>query len=208
MGKEPEAKQTRPQEGIVSEDGAFGAGRLVVNQAVGRVDIAVTAAPVLNWPTIGKMEDAYQSLFQLLQPHLSYFRSSFRVGVGGAATVRTNSRKESYEILQELLPDFNIRPEARDLFVQLNYPRTLRSVPEMQVNRLGKWFSGVIGVAPMHLIATGGSSVSLGEMVRCETDVNTAPDKKLALVDDKALDSLLAELKDLSIELLYEGAQP
>lgn len=207
-GEEPETRTEKPLEASVTEEGGYGAARLIATSFPGRIDIALgvgmPAAAV--WPSIGELQEAVDSLRELIFPLSERFTFASRLAVGAVSTFRTLNREQGYKHLAALLPEVRFGENMRDFHLQVNYPQESRVLPGVSVNRLSRWMAGEMFIAQNSVPPSNIPPTSLGSMVRSEVDINTAESCRLSLGADACRD-LLSELFEHALVTTREGTR-
>ena len=144
---------------------------------------------------LGKL-NVLEELDQAAQSLIRGHHDVTRIALGGLLFYECETREESYKVLQQLIPNFDMDPaRTSDFVLQANRFRPLQSLPEIQVNRLGVW-SGVQGLSVAGGVSVGPHAFWTQQVLDVNTDaVNTSP------LPDARLGAVWSEMKAAFVEL-------
>ncbi|WP_301360756.1 hypothetical protein [Stutzerimonas nitrititolerans] len=140
VGQEPESITNRPAQHLTVEEGAWGGGQLVVTTQLGRIDITLTAMPaptVTGVPSLGAFGVVGDQFEKILR--LQLFPQAARLAVGASLNIFPKDLAESRKLIEELLPQLKLDPDASDVMLQVNRPKKFPKLSGLVMNRLCKW---------------------------------------------------------------------
>jgi hypothetical protein len=207
LGEPPEKKSERPKEGVLTEEGPFEGGRLLLGIAPFRIDWIFTASDPTQ--TIGPFSQALDAFLLPTRKWLQQAPSLLRMAFGPVFVNPVNSREEGYRRISQVLPAIAIDPEgSSDFLYQINRRRTSTVLPDLRINRVSKWSVRALALSQLRLSQLGQplSLTSDPVLFRCrlELDVNTPQENENPLPKDK-LGEVYQELVDLALEIAEKG---
>jgi len=193
MPTDPESTTQKKALGIVTEQGGWLSGELIVNRHPGRVDVIYNfkqpdlfAESGSLLPNAGQFEEVV-SYFSALAENVGGVRSS-RIAFGAVLLLPVDDAAQGYKRLNDFLPFVRFEDDMSDFFLQVNRKR--RSDLGIEVNELSKW--GCVEVLGVPSI---GVELPAVHALRLELDINT-PDRAPPLEVD---------ISRLVVDLIYRG---
>lgn len=214
FGEEADSTESRPKQGIRSDEGIFEGGNLKLTSRPGRIDWLYSWKPEEDsegLPIIGQFDDYYQKFSLKMVEWLAMSPPIVRLAFGAVLLKPVENREEGYKELSKFLPDIKIDvEESRDFLYQINRPRFLEIEAEnkIKVNRLSKW--SVIRLRRLHITISGDESRNMAmpsggdSACRLELDISTDENISENLPYDK-LANIFSELANFGIEIVVNG---
>ncbi len=214
FGEEADSTESRPKQGIRSDEGIFEGGNLKFTSQPSRIDWLYSWKPEEDsegLPIIGQFDDYYQKFSLKMIEWLAMSPPIVRLAFGTVLLKPVENREEGYKELSNFLPDIKIDAEgSRDFLYQINRPRISKIVAEnnIKVNRLSKW--SVIRLHRLHITISGDKSRNIAipdsgdSACRLELDISTDENISDNLPYEKLADAF-SELVDLGIEIVVNG---
>jgi hypothetical protein len=213
-----ESKTQRMQGAVVSMEGHFGAGRLVLNIDLSRVDwiniVEVSLdhefAEVPNMGFFADLNGQFKEVMHrwlVLNPKLPIARLAW----GAVLVLPVQSRVAGYDTLQAFLPSLTIDSAgSSELLYQINRSRISHVIPGLSINRLQKW--SVTKLQRFGMAVAGGGSIQANigmgaEGCRLELDINSSPEYP-GLIPAEFYGPLLEEFVLLGTEIAEQGDVP
>jgi len=213
-----EVESTR-KKGARTDSGAFDGNALQLN-----IDLLRTLwimSPILDLtnaerpegpPEIGDFASCRDKFSQLMEHWLTEFCPPInRLAFAATLIQWTNSREESYKLLDRYLPVVEVDPESTDFQYRINRKRTSTTdVSGLVVNRLSTWASIKVSIGGMRVVMAGGATATAntaeGEFTGCQLqlDINTEPNREGQLPHNR-LPQIWRELVALGSEIASRG---
>jgi hypothetical protein len=213
VGQAPAEVQERPQQGLRNEIGPFGQDTLVITQTLVRFDIifgmsAEKAASLKDLISLGPYEEREKPFSTVVRKWLEIAPTVGRIAFAPNLIHGVSTQQEGYELLKQILPALPIDAKnSRDLFWQINRPRTSKVLKEVTINRLAKWQMlrrEQIQVIPERGgMYTGGGQATYA--LKLDLDIYTEP---FTPIPSESLQSLYSELVTAADELMKAGDVP
>jgi len=202
VGSEPETATRRPAEGVVQEQGPFSGGQLLVIVGVDRIDfILVGVQRPGDTPDLGNVRMVTDELHRAVVAGAAAVESkAIRLACGLVGLYKSQSREDSYSMLDDLLSSVRVDPLSRDFFYQVNRQQQSKIDQTVKLNRLSRWSAGIYKTlrfdnnSPLHDV----------NAVRVELDCNTS-DETLILSGGEINHKLMKELIANALSLIEEG---
>lgn len=217
IGREPDARQERPNERAIVEAGEFYDAWLAREVTPARIDWRFTIkvredSPPSGLPSFGPFETVSKPFVALMKRWLKTVPPINRLAFGAVLLLPTHDRRTGYETLDQLLPGVQIDPVGMsDFSYRVNRRRLSQSkIRNLQINRLSIW--SVFRVRAMQIRFSSGQSDVFENAeplsaCRLELDINTIPEFPRNL-PKKYLSMLFQELVDLADEITELGDTP
>jgi hypothetical protein len=219
VGQPPEVEVTRPREGGIRAEGAFEAGRLILETLPFRIDLRLIPSPELSaaasgFATIGKFTEILAPFAQVTNRWLSLDSCPEiqRIAFGAVLFASVDSKESGYRQLAAYLPGVDIDPEhSIDFLYQINRPReSTTEISNLTINRLTKWsvaliFGGDFFVEPTQISYHETPQKHIA--CRLELDISTTVGGREPLPRDR-IPSILSEFMDVAKEIVIEGDIP
>ena len=219
VGQPPEVEVKRPREGGIRAEGAFEAGRLILETLPFRIDLRLIPSPELSaaasgFATIGKFTEMLAPFAQITNRWLSLDSCPEiqRIAFGAVLFASADSKESGYRQLADYLPGVDIDPEhSTDLLYQINRPRkSTTGISNLAINRLTKWSVVIIFGGSFFVEST---QIAYHEApqkyvaCRLELDISTTGGQREPLPRDR-IPSILSEFMDVAKEIVIEGDIP
>lgn len=209
----PENRSQKPMEGILSEDGPFLDGRIVLSIVPSRVDwfFKGNMVAVAEAGTFEPLPDYNRcaGLFYALLPRWFALNIPIvRIAWAGVLLSSVENREAGYINLKRYLPSVTIdHKSSTDLMYQINRPRASKTLPAFKINRLTNW--AVITMKRSITVAKESTvTPSLSTACRLEFDINTTETNTNEPIANESLQGLLDELIQLGEEISLNGDLP
>ena len=197
-------------------EGAFEAGRLILETLPFRIDLRLIPSPELSatasgFATIGKFTEILARFAQVTNRWLSLDSCPEieRIAFGAVLFASVDSRESGYRQLAAYLPGVDIDPEhSSDFLYQINRPReSTTEISNLTINRLTKWsvaliFGGGFLVGPTQISYRETPQKHIA--CRVEFDMSTNVGRQEPLPRD-GIPSILSEFMDGAKEIVIEG---
>ena len=211
----PQQVVRRPREEVVHQSGVFEGRQLTLSGRPDRVDWNLQgmdsglAQPMQETPTTDTFSAALDSLRGVAKGWLSVSPEATRLAFGAILLIWKENLASAYQELSRYLPNVNLHGvESPDFHLQINRPRTSKSLEGVRINRLTKWSVNQVGAVSIGIGAgrTRPTLVSGPRRLACrlELDINTAPESGEPFSRDDAV-LLFSELTALGREIAGQG---
>lgn len=219
VGQPPEVEVKRPREGGIRAEGAFEAGRLILETLPFRIDLHLIPSPEVwarasGFAAIGKFIEILGPFAHLTNKWLSLDSCPEiqRIALGAVLFAPVDSKEAGYRQLAAYLPSVDIDAEhSTDLLYQINRPRkSTTEISNPAINRLTKWSVAITFGAGLFVEPT---QISYHETAqkhvacRLELDISTTGGRREPLRRDR-IPSILSEFMDVAKEIVTEGDIP
>ncbi len=211
-GDVPDSQSVKPKTSERQEAGAFGEGKLLLQVDPIRLDWFYF--PDQNRKDGDRAGVSFPASLELfcgaMKKWLVDCSSITRMAFGAVLRLPVADRGTGYRRISELLP-FNVDPgTSSDFLYQINKPLESTVVAGLKINRLSKWSVGFIAKQSIEFNVPNTEAVvrtlSQDSHCRIELDINTAPEPRIDLPEDKFA-QLFDELVELGLVIVQNGDQ-
>ncbi len=213
-GTEPESRSSKPGRGESQDSGPCGEGTLVLSIQPGRIDWLITAqleSEFQGTPRFaGRLAETTATFSDLMLKWLISAPPIIRLGYGVTVHQPVDNKIEAYSLLSKLLPTVQIDTQnSEDFIYQINRPILSKVIPELKINRIGKWSAAMFFGVRLDLTKVALQQQTTGRVFSCrmEFDVNTDGANTAPFAQEKN-SPLLAELRDIAFDLASKGDRP
>lgn len=209
VGESPASLESQPRLGIQQESGPYNAGVLTLVQQPQRVDCVFSALEQKenSFGYIGPLRETLQSFTEISLRALAKSPRLIRLAFGAVLLQPAESRTAGYRQLAPLLPAVTLDPDnMSDFMYRINRRRSSKILDKLDLNRLSSWSVAALLQAQFPF----GGQATVKEYAfasRIELDINTVPDYKADLPQDK-LGDLFRELSEYALEIAEQGDRP
>ncbi len=198
---------------VSTASGSIGSTQVTVTCQLGRVDIAISGStdnPSEGPPAISDRESALASASEYLRL-VATECSAFRV----ALVVGLSEQVDANEVPQHLAAAAGVAfpASSADCIYQFNLKRPFKSIPEMQMNRITTWASGI---QQMISITVGQNSPPSGPaisplavrsipIINWKLDFNSASAPNASVLPN--IDAVVAELASEMLSIVQNGRE-
>ncbi len=211
-GVAPESVLTKPQASEHTESGPMpnGEGVLEVKVSFNRVDWLHYSTPNMEVepPTLGEASASLNSLTSFISNWLDSDSTPWiRIAYGAVCQRKAENFISANECLISYCPQLKFDPnQARDLALQVNFPRRSQTSADLEVNRICKLMTSVAQFITFNPGAIA-PSISNQHFSRIELDINT-PGEQTNIISRTASKELLNEFINQSLDILDSGLKP
>ena len=206
----PEARVSRPKQGINEENGPFENGKLILRTQPARIDwiYTVDSEKSQGLSNLGSFYSTEYSFFDVVRKWLTIYYNIKRLAFGPILLYPVPNIIEGYRLISNYLPFVELDlVNSSDFFYQINRPRMSRVSPPLMINRLSKW-----SVAKMQLFKIELSGLEKAQPTileasyacRLELDINNSPEGIDQLLIEKLV-PLFDELYSIANEISLDG---
>ncbi len=206
----PEARVSRPKEGINEEDGPFENGKLILRTQPARIDWQYTfdIEKSEGIASLGSFYNTEYGFFNIVRRWLTLCNDIKRLAFGAILLYPVSNREEGYRLISNYLPFVELDPvNSSDFLYQINRPYESKVFPPIIINRLSKW--SVAKFQQFKIELSGEEKVHptiLQESYFCrlELDINNSPEGVDQLPNDKLV-PIFDELSSVANEISLNG---
>lgn len=206
-GTSPESIASKPNSAEYSEGGPIdGKYFLEMKVTFNRIDwiLLPIMAPDSTPPSLGETESALPLLIPFVQKWLESITEKWvRIAYGHTGLFQTENIPSANKAISDYLPEFSIPPEnARDVIIQLNYPRQCKTFKELVVNRIIKIMS-----VTAHFFTVGNTPFpEFKELtfLRMELDLSTNAERNTEIPREH-FPEILSEMQNSCKEIFEAG---
>jgi len=197
---QPESVTSKPNLGLITEEGPWLQGTLSIAKQFGKIDIVYGFKPDTEsiLPDAGKFSDILSAASQIIEATKHIGAS--RIGFGGVLLLPVEKAEDGYKFLKKFLPFINISDDMSEVFFQVN--RRKKSATGLVINELTKW-----SCIALRKLMFSGDSVSSEPVdvhaTRLEFDINNADHNEML---NDGSEKLLRELIERSKRISRDGA--
>jgi hypothetical protein len=212
--EDPETRVSKPATHEHIDEGPFDGGRLrLIVNALGIIQWNILPATPTEVPSeimqIGPLSDVLPGFQRLAERWLPMAPPLSRIAFGPTVFLPAPGRRESYQLLGELLrASVNIDADrSSELVYRINRPRRSTVIEGLEINRLSTW--SALKVSVVVAAVSGGANRLIQESYACraELDINTAPTFQ-GTFDPPSAVRIFQELQQLGLEILQQGDIP
>ncbi len=212
----PENRSQKPRERAQIDKGSFGAGKLVLDDQVNRVDWRYLVDKENSEPgEIPKLDSFTASVDPFIDLILRWLQcascpSINRLAFGAVLLLPVSDLHEGYRQLSSYLPFKIPTKNSSDFIYQINRSRnSVSGVADLRINRLSRWSMAAFYWVRNQLFV-GQDSVmqrfpGIQELAcHLTLDINTVPDPEMVLPQEK-LANIFRELSSMANEIIEKG---
>lgn len=208
-GSAPETVVSRSAASEHSESGPFGRGVLEMKVSFNRVDwlYVPIANPGKGHPSLGAASEVLSEIIGPLSSWMDSPQASWtRVAFGAVTVFGVDDAADANNIILKYLSFLKVDPaQARDIFMQINFPVDSKVVDGLRVNKLSKFMAAaaqVVNLGPGAIIPM----VKVENFCRAEFDINTSGERSEILTGE-CIKPLSQELVSYCLEMLSSGVR-
>lgn len=206
-GVEPATSVTTAAQGTFEESGPIEGGMLSATVASDRLDVVVTYVnnrDPMGFPSAVSFSDEYLPFVDFVSRGLTEKLFGVgRVAFGAIALCPRNSRAEAYETLGEMVPALRLDEGMRDVYFQINRPRTSAIFDGMLLNRLSRW--NCVLMRQLRLDPHGSAVPTIVQYDATRVEVDFSTPAEMAELPDDAICPALTELASLAAKVIEQG---
>ena len=216
VGDQPDIISKQPKDGSTNIVGQLQDGdvKLILNIQPDRIDWQLIPNVQQNVGMPDNVGDLFTVMPLILEPVIKWLNNSGieveRIAFGAILLKRTDSKVESYEELNKLLPKVEIDPKgSSDFAYQINRQRISSHISDLKINRLSKWSAMRIGKFKLQQQTSGDTSrpLQVTETIfacRIELDINTSAEVNKPIPTEQ-YEAIINELIELGQEIIEKG---
>lgn len=206
----PEARVSRPKEGINEENGPFENGKLILRTQPTRIDwqYTIDIEKPEGMPNLGSFYHTEYGFFDIVRKWLTICNEIKRLAFGTILLYPVSNREEGYRLISDYLPYVEIDPiNSCDFLYQINRPYESKVSPPIIINRLSKWSISRYKLFKLELSGAEKLQPTFFQdsyACRLELDINNSPEGIDQLHKDKLV-PIFEELFSIANEISQVG---